>query len=593
MATQRRVHRITGALAAAAALVGVTAAAGYAVSPTPQTLYQLPSGASCTKAVNNCVLYPKATALPGGRLIAAFEKSTVAASGSADGQTIPVYKSDDDGSTWQPLSEVKAPAYSSSNPAVAKYVSNWTNPYLYVMPQTVGSLSAGTLLLSTVVSGDDYYYLEQKAADPNWVPSHDGDRKDTAIALYASTDAGATWSFVNIVATGGWSNGYNWPAAANTYRSNDPVWEPYLMVHNNQLVAYYSDENEYTGYNRNTGVATPDPANTTSPDPGTQILAHRTWDGTSPSWSAPVVDVAGLAATSSAGQRLIGGGRPGMTNVVPTTDGKWFMTFEYFGGGDNVRYKVGTDPLKFFAVGGDAGSGVTSLPVTADSGSLSTGGSPVLLRLPSGKILFNSNGGGGSVWTNTTGSSTGAWTMQRTTSPQAYSRNLTYVPRTGRVEIIGGHTTLSYADVDFGSSSGPYYKLVNRNSGKALAVLGGSLADAQNVVQWSDIGSADQRWHLVDAGSGYTTLLNKNSGRALGVWEGSTAEGARAAQWVENLQSDQQWQLVPAGAYYKLVDRKSGKVLAVDGASVADGAPVVQWTDTGSLDQQWSLVQVP
>src|SRR6202035_1503712 len=72
-------------LAASAALIAVVAPA-YASSPTPQTLYQLPSNASCTKSVNNCVLYPKAAALPSGRLVAAFEESTVTSSGSANGQ---------------------------------------------------------------------------------------------------------------------------------------------------------------------------------------------------------------------------------------------------------------------------------------------------------------------------------------------------------------------------------------------------------------------------------------------------------------------------------------------------------------------------
>jgi hypothetical protein len=578
------------ALFGASALLAAIALPGQA-GPTPTTLYQLPGNAACTKATNNCALYPKAAVLPTGRLVAAFEKSTVAASGSADGQTIPVYKSDDNGTSWQPLSEVAAPAYLSTNPAYEKYVSNWTNPYLFVMPQTVGSLTNGTLLMATVVSGDDYYFLEQKAANPNWTPTHDGDRKDTAIALYKSTDSGATWSVVNVIATGGWSNGYNWPANANTFHQNDPVWEPFLMVFNNQLVAYYSDENDYTGSN-GTGVPTLDPNNATAADAGTQILAHKTWDGVSSSWSNAVVDVSGTTVVSPAGTSEIGGGRPGMTTIVPTTDSKWLITYEYWGGGDNVRYKVSSSPLTFRSTGGAAGTGVGTLPVTPGSGGLAQGGSPVLMRLPNGRILFNA-GGSGDVWTNASGSSTGAWSMQHTTMGATYSRNLTYVPATGRVEIIGGHTTISFADVDFGNSVGSYYKLVNRNSGKALGVLAADLVDGQNAVQWTDNGSADQRWHVKDLGTGYSTLLNKNSGRALGIYQAGTADGANAVQWVENTQNDQQWQLMAVGAYYKLVDRNSGKVLGISGGSTADGAQAVQWIDTGSLDQQWQLVQVP
>jgi hypothetical protein len=62
------------------------------------------------------------------------------------------------------------------------------------LPQNVGNLGAGTLLLSTVVSGEDVYYTEQKAANANWVPTNDGDRRDMAIVLYSSTDQGASWT---------------------------------------------------------------------------------------------------------------------------------------------------------------------------------------------------------------------------------------------------------------------------------------------------------------------------------------------------------------------------------------------------------------
>jgi len=582
---------LAGAVLAVATMLLALATPAQAATPTPATLYQLPGTASCTKSVNNCVLYPKAAALPSGRLVAAFEKSTVAGSGSADGQPIPLYKSDDNGTTWQHLADVTAPAYASSNPAYAPYVSNWTNPYLYVLPQAVGNLAAGTLLMATVVSGDDYNYLDQKKANPDYTPTHDGDRGNTAIALYSSTDSGATWNVVNIITTGSWSNGLHYPATENTYHQNDPVWEPYLLVYNNQLVAYYSDENDYTGYDSTTGVPTLDPNNGTTPDAGTQILAHRTWNGVSSSWSGPVVDVSGTTITNSSGYSEIGGGRPGMTNVVQTSDGKWMLTFEYWGGGDNVRYKIAGDPLHFYSAGGVAGTGITSLPVTSGSSALSQGGSPVLLRLPNGRILFNA-AGSGDVWTNASGSSGGGWTQQHTTMPSAYSRSLTYIPATGRVEIVGGTTTISYADIDFGNSVGSYYKLVNVNSGKNLGVWGADLHDGQNVVQWTDNGSADQLWHVTDLGNGYDTLLDKNSGRALGIWQAGTASGANAVQWVQNASNDQQWQLVAVGSYYRLVNRNSGLVLSVSGGSASDGAQIVQQPYTGATAQQWSLVLV-
>ena len=302
--------RAFAALLAAAALVLAPSTPAQAYNPMGGVLYDL-GDRDCLKGLGNCAVYPKAAQLPGGRLVAAFENAVVAPSGSADGETLPVYKSDDLGTSWQHLTEVPAPAYLSSDPAYDRYISHWGSPYLYALPQQVGNLSAGTLLLASIVTGDDHYFLERKAADPNWVPNNDGDRSDMALALYASNDQGASWRVVNIIATGGWQGGSAGAtgvnvAAANIYRQVDPIWEPFLMVYNGQLVAYYSDENDYLGVGAN-GVPVIDPANATATDSHGQILVHRTWNGTG-AWSAPVVDVAGLNVNMGGGKTEIGGG---------------------------------------------------------------------------------------------------------------------------------------------------------------------------------------------------------------------------------------------------------------------------------------------
>jgi hypothetical protein len=307
------------ALAAVAALLAPSAASAY--DPTGSTVYRLPADEPCLKGRGNCAIYPKAAQLPNGRLVLAFEKSTVAASGGAAGQSLPVYTSDDYGASWQHRSDVAPPAELSDDPTVDRYTSNWTNPYLYVLPEQVGDLAAGTLLLASAVSGEDAYYAEHKAADPSWVPSNDGDRADLAIALFASTDGAATWDFVNIVATGGWQGGAAGAtgtniATANRYRQVDPVWEPYLIVHEGELVAYYSDENDHRPSDPVTGAAVIAPDNATAADSHGQVLVHRTWDGTTAAWSEPVMDVTGLTENRAGGTQ-IGGGRPGMAAPTP------------------------------------------------------------------------------------------------------------------------------------------------------------------------------------------------------------------------------------------------------------------------------------
>ncbi|MFG3340835.1 RICIN domain-containing protein [Glycomyces sp. NPDC048151] len=643
--------RAFAALLAAAALVLAPSAPAQAYNPMGGVLYDL-GDRDCLKGLGNCAVYPKAAQLPSGRLVAAFENAVVAPSGSADGETLPVYKSDDLGTSWQHLAEVPAPAYLSSDPAYDRYISHWGSPYLYALPQQVGNLSSGTLLLASIVTGDDHYYLERKAADPNWVPNNDGDRSDMALALYASNDQGASWRVVNIIATGGWQGGSAGAigvnvAAANTYRQVDPIWEPFLMVYNNQLVAYYSDENDYIGVDAN-GVPILDPANATGADSHNQILVHKTWNGTSAAWSAPVVDVAGLNETSG-GKTFIGGGRPGMTTVAPTSDGKWLLTYEYWGGGSNVRYKIANSPLDFRNTGGQAGTAVGGLPVEAGSRALSTGGSPVLIGLPDGRIVYNASGSG-SVWVNETGSSTGAWTEHQTNIGAGYSRTLQYVEGTGRVVILqgtwGGPTSaavIRFGEVDLGDSDGDYYRLVNRRNGQVLGT-GGNTNDANfgngdvPDVVLEDAGATPvpdtQFWHLQTKGGQSVTLLNKSGGRAAGIWTGNATAGQRIGQWVDNTATGT-WNLVAtSGGYYRLQStantslyltggadgaaatlqplnadgsqewllseaaptgavtlaaRHSGKCVDVLNASTANGAETVQYACNGGANQEWSF----
>ena len=600
---RNRAVKALGTFVGAAAMLAVPMATGaQAYNPTGGILYQL-GNEPCLKGRGNCAVYPKSAQLPSGRLVASFEKSTVvSATGSADGQTLPVYKSDDHGTSWQPLSEVKAPAYLSKDPKYAKYTSNWTNPYLYTLPQTVGKLKRGTLLLASVVSGDDAYYKEHKAADPDWTPSNDGDRSDLAIALYSSTDQGTSWKVVNVIATGGWQGGSAGAigqnvATANTHQQVDPVWEPYLMVYKGQLVCYYSDENDYTGFDTTTGVPTLDPDNDTATDSHGQILAHRTWNGRSARWSGPVVDVAGLTQSMGGGKTEIGGGRPGMTNVVPTTDGKWLLTYEYWGGGANTRYVLADNPFDFYGSSATGGA-VTSLPVDTGSRALATGGSPVVIRLPGGGLVYNA-AGSGNVWVNRSGRGDGVWKEYQTTSRAGYSRDLQYVDSTGRIAILNnqGTSTIAYAEVDLGRSEGAYYRLVNRKTGQVIGT-GGKTNDANigngNVpdVVLEARGSAGdpdtQYWHVVTEPSGGVSLLNKSGGRAAAIWTGNTTVGQRIGQWVDNSATGS-WNLVKTGdGFYRLQSVKNTS-LYLTGAS--EGAPLTLENTAADGSQEWRLVR--
>ncbi|MBB2976927.1 hypothetical protein FHX49_002515 [Microbacterium endophyticum] len=582
-----------------AAAVGMPAAA---YQPGPGDLYTAENPQDCNK--RPCVLYPKSAQLPSGRIVATFEDSESA----VVGQKMPIHVSDDYGTTWRKLTDVPAPAEASSDPQYAKYTSNWTNPYLYVMPETVGDLAAGTLLLANIVSGDDQYYNEQKAADPNWAPSGDGDRQDLALALYASTDEGQSWSLLNIIAEGGWQGGSagakGRTSEANTYDQVDPIWEPFLMVYEGQLVAYYSDEQDYLSYDATTGIPVIDPDDDTATDSQGQVLLHKTWDGTSAGWSAPVIDVPGYTQDMGNGKTQIGGGRPGMTTVAPTTDGKWMMTFEYFGGGDDTKYKIADDPLEFYKVSEANGTNITALP--SAGGALARGGSPVLTTFPDGRIVFNASGSG-NVWVNESGRSDGTWKAYQTSLPGGYSRNIQYVDGTGRLLVLqaawagGSIGPVKYSEVDLGHSDGAYYSIQNRATGQIISTDADKTQDVsltgnrEDIITWTNNPVNDtQRWHVTKKGEN-VTFLNKAGGRSIGIWQGNASVGQRVVQWVDDGGSDKLWNLVPTSdGYYKIQSVKNTEVYMTNaggGGAVDLRASIDASSDAAADDgQEWMLV---
>jgi hypothetical protein len=165
----------------------------------------------------------------------------------------------------------------------------------------------------------------------------------------------------------------------------------------------------------------------------------------------------------------------------------------------------------------------------------------------------------------------------------------------GPAGLAVGAVDLGWRNVQFDNLSvspgqpNQRYKLLNRNSGKALAVNGGSPDDGATILQWSDNGTASQQWQLVPSG-GYTVLVNVGSGKVLDVPGFSNTGGTQLIQWTSNGGTNQQWTLTPVGGFYTLTNRNSGLLADVTGASPDDGAAVIQWPANNGANQQWQLI---
>lgn len=178
--------RIPQVLAFAAAAAAVTIPRSKHSSPTSLanvTIFSPPSDYIVPRT-----LYPRNEQLPNGDLLATWENY----SPEPPAVYFPIYRSKDYGKTWKEISKV----HDTANGYGLRY-----QPFLYSLPERVGSFKKGTLLLAG-----------------SSIPT---DLSSTHIDLYASQDDGVNWKFVSHIAAGG---------EALPNNGLTPVWEPFLLA---------------------------------------------------------------------------------------------------------------------------------------------------------------------------------------------------------------------------------------------------------------------------------------------------------------------------------------------------------------------------
>ncbi|KAF4984869.1 hypothetical protein FZEAL_22 [Fusarium zealandicum] len=231
------------------------------------------------------VLYARPVQLSDGTLLATWENY----SPELPLVWFPIFKSVDGGKNWKEISRVK------------DQVNGWGmryQPFLYQLPEAVGDFEAGTV----ICSGSS-------------IPT---DLSQTQIEVYASRDLGYTWEFVSHVAAGG---------PARPEHGFTPVWEPFLMMYQGELVLYYSDQRDNETHS--------------------QKMVHQTTTDLL-EWSDVVDDVTFDDYFA----------RPGMPIIAKLPTGDYFFIYEYGGEPSSssywypIYYRIGPDPLGFLDVPG-------------------------------------------------------------------------------------------------------------------------------------------------------------------------------------------------------------------------------------------------
>ncbi|KAF1809319.1 exo-arabinanase abnx-penicillium chrysogenum [Eremomyces bilateralis CBS 781.70] len=313
------------------------------------------------------VLYARTVQLPNNDLLATWENY----SPEPPLVHFPIYRSADSGETWAEIARVQDTELG---------VGLRYQPFLYLLPETIGGFKKGTLLLAGSA-----------------IPM---DLSSTQLELYASKDWGRTWEFVSHVAKGG---------VAIPNNGETPVWEPFLMTYQKKLIYYYADQRDNATYG--------------------QKLSHQTSSDLI-NWGPPVTDVAYPTYTD----------RPGMPTVAYLPNGQYIYVYEY-GGGPNptepnysfpVFYRLSKNPEKF--------NDAPHHPIVSKDGTVPDG-SPYVVWTPVGGkhgTIVVSCGTRTEIFINKALGAEDAWEKVATPEGKSYTRSLLVFQQDPRYLLIAG-----------------------------------------------------------------------------------------------------------------------------------------------------------
>lgn len=155
----------------------------------------------------------------------------------------------------------------------------------------------------------------------------------------------------------------------------------------------------------------------------------------------------------------------------------------------------------------------------------------------------------------------------------------------------------TYYDSDFaGVPADGLYQIVNRQSGKALAVPDVNAKNSMQLVQKDKVAAGV--WKLWKQEDGTWSMANAENGNCVDLTAdgGITSNGVPVIQYGYHGGTNQRWYLVPTdGGAFKIMSALSGKSLCVKDASLEENAPVIQWTygnDNADTNDEWMFVPV-
>lgn len=482
------------------------------------------------------ITYPRLVRLAHGTQNGTVLASTV---GAGANPAASIYASTDNGITWNLRSTVPVASGSALRCCGT----------LYELPQSVGSLPAGTL-----------YYAASYLVGST-----------PAIEVYTSSNEGQTWSY-----------------SSTPYENGDGshgLWEPqFTVADDGALVVFWSDE--------------------TDPCCSQKLAQARTYNGTT--WQNRSNTVASDIQVDRPGMAVVTklpSGTYFMTYELcgPAACSVFFRTsvdgWDY-GTASNIGTSIQTTAGQWFE---HAPTNIWSPSVISSSGAI----------LVVGQVLMQANGSvdpenGKVFFVNLTSDLSGPWyTIQSPVQiPNAYNNycpnySSAILPATDGssiLELASAYNSNNVCSSYFATESwnnlpvdGSTHVLQNVAAGLCLDDLGWGNTNGTPADLWNCTGSPIQNWTLHSQGAGYFSLQNQVTGLCVDNTGGSKSPGNKVTLWgcVNNL--NQSWLFMDYGnGHYKLQNEASG-VLNLDdpGGSNYPTTQLQIWTDNGLSPQHW------
>jgi hypothetical protein len=135
-------------------------------------------------------------------------------------------------------------------------------------------------------------------------------------------------------------------------------------------------------------------------------------------------------------------------------------------------------------------------------------------------------------------------------------------------------------------------KVISAGSGLALDVANASTANGGNIQQWESNNCLCQVWKFVSLGNGYFRIVNKNSGKVVAIDGGIDANERNILQWdYYDWVEDQKWRIVfNADGSVQLRPMLNGnRNMDVWGYSTMNGANVQLFDARNTFNQRWFI----